>query len=61
MLRDLGPSLGWAITTMASVTKIAEPVLLAGESVRTLGLWSFHALVMSPKGEILSFPTEPLV
>ena len=26
------------------------PVLLAGKSVRTPSLWSFHALVMSPRG-----------
>ena len=37
MLGDFGPSLGWAVTTMASVAKIAEPVLLVGESMRTLG------------------------
>jgi hypothetical protein len=61
MLGDLGPSLGWVVTTMVSVAKIATPVLLAGEPMRTLGLRSFHALVMSPRGEILSFPTEPLV
>jgi hypothetical protein len=61
MLGDLGPSLGWAITTMASVAKIAAPVLLAGESMRTLGLRSFHALVMSPRVEILGFSTDPLV
>jgi hypothetical protein len=61
MLRDLGPSLGWAITTMASVAKIAVPVLLTGKSMRTLGLRSFRAPVMSPKGEILGFPVEPLV
>ena len=61
MLGDLGTSFGWAVTTMASVAKIAAPVLLAGKSVRTLGLRSFLALVMSPRGEILGFPTEPLV
>ena len=38
MLGDLGPSLGWAITMMASVAKIAAPVLLVGKSVRNLGL-----------------------
>jgi hypothetical protein len=46
---------------MASVDKIAAPVLLVGESVRTLGLWSFRAPVMSPIGEILGFPAEPLI
>ena len=61
MLGDLGPSLGWAVTTMALVAKITMPVLLAGESMRTPGLRSFGAPVMSPKGEILGFPTEPLV
>ena len=61
MLGDLGPMLGWAGTTMASVAKIAAPVLLAGKSVRTLGLRSFHALVMFPRGKILGFPVEPLV
>jgi hypothetical protein len=61
MLEDLDPSLGWAITTMASVAKIITPVLLTGKSMRTLGLRSFHGLVMSPSGEILGFPDEPLV
>ena len=61
MLGDLGPMLGWAIMTMASVAKIVMHVLLASESVRTLGLRSFHALVMSPKGEILGFLAEPVV
>ena len=61
MLGDLGPSLGWAVMTMASVAKIAVSVLLAGESVRTLGLRSFRAPVMSPRGEILGFPVEALV
>jgi hypothetical protein len=61
MLGDLSPSLGWVVTIMASVAKIVVPVLLAGKSVRTLGLRSFHALVMSPRGEILSFPIEPLI
>jgi hypothetical protein len=61
MLGDLGPSLGWVVMIMASVAKIAAPVLLAGKSVRTLGLWSFCALVMSPRGEIMGFPTKPLV
>jgi hypothetical protein len=55
------PSLGWAVTTMASVAKIVVPVLLAGESVSTLGLWLFRAPVMSLRGEILDFLTEPLV
>ena len=57
----LSPSLGWAITIMASVAKIDVPVLLAGKSMRTPGLRSFRALVMSPRGEILGFPIEPLV
>ena len=57
----LDPSLGWAFMTMASLPKIVTPVLLVGKSVRTPGLRSFYALVMSPKGEILGFPTEPLV
>ena len=61
MLGDLGPSLGWAVTMMASVAKIATPMLLMVMSMRTPGLQSFHALVMSPRGEILGFPTEPLV
>jgi hypothetical protein len=61
MLRDLGPLLGWAIMTMASVVKIAAPVLLVGKSMRTLGLWSFRALVKSSRGEILSFSIEPPV
>jgi hypothetical protein len=46
---------------MASLAKIAALVLLMAKSVRTLGLRSFHAPVMSPRGEILSFLTEPLV
>ena len=46
---------------MASLAKIVVPMLLAVKSMRTLGLRSFYALVMSPKGEILGFPTEPLV
>ena len=61
MLRDLGPSFGWVVTTMASVAKIVELVLLAGESMRIPGLRSFRALVMSPRGEILIFQTKPLV
>jgi hypothetical protein len=61
MLKDLGPSLGWAITTMASVAKIVVLVLLMGKSVRTLGLRSFRAPVISPRGEILGFLVEPLV
>jgi hypothetical protein len=59
--RRLGPSLGWAVMTMASVATIATPVLLAGESVGTPGLWSFRALVMSLRGEILGFLIETLV
>jgi hypothetical protein len=43
------PSLGWAITMMASLAKITVPMLLAGKSVRTPGLRSFRALVMSPQ------------
>jgi hypothetical protein len=46
---------------MALVAKIAVPVLLAGKSMRTLGLRSFHAPAMSPRGEILDFLTEPLI
>ena len=46
---------------MALVAKIVVPVLLAGKSMRTLALRSFRALVMSSRGEILGFPTEPLV
>jgi hypothetical protein len=46
---------------MAAVAKIAVPVLLVGKSVRTPSLRSFCALVMSPKGEMLGFMTEPLV
>ena len=46
---------------MALVAKIVVPVLLAGKSVRTPGIGSFRALVMSPRGEVLSFPIEPLV
>jgi hypothetical protein len=46
---------------MASVAKITALVLLAGKSVRTLGLWSFCAPVMSPREEILDFLTEPLI
>jgi hypothetical protein len=45
----------------ASVAKIVAPVLLAGESMRTLGLRSFCALVISPRGGILGFLTEPLI
>ena len=61
MLGDLGPSSGWAVTMMASMAKIAVPMLLMGKSVRTPGLQSFRALVMSPKGEILGFLAEPLI
>jgi hypothetical protein len=46
---------------MALVANIAVPVLLASESMRTPGLRLFHALVMSPRGEILGFLTEPLI
>jgi hypothetical protein len=46
---------------MASVAKIAMVVLLAGESMRTLGLRSFHTSVMSLRGEILGFMAEPLI
>jgi hypothetical protein len=61
VLRDLGLSLGWDITMMASMAKITAPVLLMGKSMRTPGLRSFHAPVMSPRGEILGFLTELLV
>ena len=61
MPEDLGPSLGWAVMMIALVAKIAAPMLLAGESVRTLGLRSFRAPVLSPRGEMLGFPIEPLV
>jgi hypothetical protein len=47
--------------TMASVAKIATPVLLTGKFMRTPGLRSFRAPVISPKGEILGFMVEPLV
>ena len=47
--------------TMTSVAKIVALVLLAGESMRTLGLRSFHAPVMSLRGEILGFLIEPLI
>ena len=47
--------------TIASMAKIAAPVLLAGEFMRILGLRSFRAPVMSPRGEILGFPIEPLI
>jgi hypothetical protein len=46
---------------MASLAKIAAPMLLAGKSMRTPSLWLFRAPVMSPRGEILGFLTEPLV
>jgi hypothetical protein len=46
---------------MALVAKIDMPVLLASESMTTLGLRLFCALVMSPRGEILCFLTEPLI
>jgi len=57
----LFPSWGWVATTIASMAKIAAPMLLAGKSVRTPSLCSFRALVMSPRGEIHGFPTEPLI
>ena len=57
----LHPSLGWAITMMALLAKIAVPMLLAGKSTRTSGLRSFHAPVMSSRGEIVGFLIEPLV
>ena len=57
----LDPLLGWAVTMMVLLAKIAAPILLAGKSVRTPGLQLFHALVMSPRGEIFGFPIEPLV
>jgi hypothetical protein len=46
---------------MASLAKITAPMLLAVKFMRTLGLRSFYAPVMSPRGEILDFLTEPLV
>jgi hypothetical protein len=46
---------------MASLAKIVVPMLLAGKSMRTLGLRSFRAPVMSPRWEILGFLTEPLL
>jgi hypothetical protein len=46
---------------MASLAKIVLPMLLARKPVRTLGLRSFRAPIMSPEGEILGFSTEPLV
>jgi hypothetical protein len=46
---------------MASVAKITTPVLLASKSMRTLGLWSFCAPIMSPREEILDFLIEPLI
>ena len=57
----LSPSLGWVVTMMALVSKIAAPLLLAGKSVRTPGLQSFNAPVMSPRREILGFLAEPLI
>jgi hypothetical protein len=61
MLGDLGPSLAWVVTRMASVAKIIALVLVMGKSVRTSGLWSFRAPIMSSKGEILGFLAEPLI
>jgi hypothetical protein len=46
---------------MAPVAKIVVPVILAGKSMRTLGLRSFRAQVISPRGEILDFLTKPIV
>jgi hypothetical protein len=46
---------------MASLAKIVVPVLLVGKSVRNLGLRSFYALVMSPRGKILGVLTEQLI
>ena len=56
----------WSLIRMGcyddgSMAKIVAPVLLAGKSVRTPGLLSFRAPVMSPRGVILGFLTEPLV
>jgi hypothetical protein len=46
---------------MDLVVKIVVPVLLTGKSLRTLGLWSFRAPIMSLRGEILGFSAEPLI
>jgi len=46
---------------MALMAKIAVPMLLMGKSVRTPGLQSFRAPVMTPRGEILGFLAEPLI
>ena len=46
---------------MPSLAKITVAMLLTGKSMRTLGLRSFRALVMSLRWEILGFLTEPLV
>ena len=61
MPRDLGPSLGWFVTTMALVAKIIASVVLASEFLRILSLRSFRAPVMSPRREILGFLVEPLI
>jgi len=61
MLEDLGSLLGWAVMTMASLAKIIVPMYLVGKPVRTPRLWSFHALFMSHRWEILRFPVEPLI
>ena len=53
--------MGWVVTMMALVAKIVALVLLAGESARTPGLWSFRAPVISPREEILSFLAKPLI
>jgi hypothetical protein len=53
--------LAWVVTRMASVAKIIALVLVMGKSVRTSGLWSFRAPIMSSKGEILGFLAEPLI
>jgi hypothetical protein len=46
---------------MVLMAKITAPVLLTGKSVRTPGLWSFYAPVMSSRGEILGFLIEQLI
>ena len=59
--RRLWSLVGMAVRTMDSVAEITVLVLLVGKSVRTPGLQLFHALVMSPLGDVLGFLTEPLV
>jgi hypothetical protein len=49
VLGDFVPSLGWVVLIMASVAKIAAPVLLVDKFVRTPSLLSFCDLDMSPK------------